>query len=157
MGVADATTPATLADARLTAADGARLLALADGLCRVGRLRDGRDAGQFSVFNFRLRAAYEPSRGGRPPAMVVLMRAGMFRRHTWWARAHWPVPGRPMRLEVPKPIDRGWSWPLDVDEIRKRLTKESVWREAVGASWEARVAEVEGWLAAAVVAPFERG
>lgn len=145
----------TLADANLPVEQAARLFALADGLCRIGRVREGREAGQFSVFNFLLRASYEPDEGEGRRAMVVLMRAGMFRRHTWWGRVRWPHAGAPMRIEAAKPVDRGWSWPLDIDEIRKRLTHERVWLDAVGQPWEERVSEVEGWLADAAVARFD--
>jgi len=180
IAVADETTPddlTSLEEANLKLEQAAELLALADGLCRIGRLRDGKHAGQFSIFNFRLRAAYEvvspqldatgdseppldsnpldPNPPDQREPLVVLMRAGIARRHTWFARVYWADDGRPMRIEAPSALDRGWEWWLDIDEIRKRLVTEEVWIEAVGLAWEARVAEVAAELANAVVVKVE--
>jgi hypothetical protein len=172
IAVVDETTPddlTSLEEANLKLGQAAELLALADGLCRIGRLRDGKRSGQFSIFNFRLRAAYEvvpPEAGGSggsdPPAdpnprepLVVLMRAGIARRHTWFARVYWADGDEPMRIEAPSPLDKGWTWWLDIDEIRKRLVTEEVWMQAVGLTWEARVAEIALELANAVIVKVE--
>ncbi len=159
----------SLEEANLIPEQGAELLALADGLCRIGRLRDGKYAGQFSIFNFRLRAAYEtasrkadsasdaepfPDPTARAP-MVVLMRAGVARRHTWFARVYWAEAEQVMRIEAPSPLDQGWEWWLDIDEIRKRLVTEDVWMQAVGLVWHDRVAQVAAELADAVVVKVE--
>jgi len=172
IAVADETTPddlTSLEEANLSLEQAAELLALADGLCRIGRLRDGKHAGQFSIFNFRLRAAYEISSpdldaapDSEPPLdpkprepMVVLMRAGIARRHTWFARVYWADGDEPMRIEAPSPLDKGWEWWLDIDEIRKRLVTEEVWTQAVELTWEARVAEVALELANVVIVKVE--
>lgn len=149
----------SLAETNLTLDRAAGLFALADGLCRVGRIRDGKEAGQFSVFNFLLRAAYEEASGGAESrrSLVVLMRAGVVRRHTWFARVFWREGDVPMRIEVPSSLDHRWEWWLDVDEIRKRLIDEPVWLQAVGASWEERVAAVAEEIAGADLIKVEAG
>ena len=150
--MADGSESTSLDEANLSVEDGARLLALADGLCRIGQARDGANAGQFSVFNFLIRAAYEDAAAGTGPApLVVLMRAGVFRRHTWFTRMYWGTGGQPAQMEVPSALDKDWTWQADIDEIRKRLVEQGVWQESVGESFEQRVAAVAAELAEASV------
>lgn len=108
----------------------AALLALAEALTRVGTLRTGERSGQFSIHNFRLRAAYDPSE-----TLVLLMRAGIWRRHTWFCaiRDHQAQ----MELAVPRPIEQGWEWWMGVEEIRGRLVASAAWQEAVADSFDA--------------------
>lgn len=135
--------PTTWAEANLPPEQAAGLIALADGLCQIGRLRDGNDAGQFSIFNFLLRAAYEePASASSDRPLVILMQAGVFRRHAWYARLYWPNEDRPLRVELPSPIDKGWFWWPDIEEIAKRLAGEDVWRQTVGQPWQTRAAEI---------------
>ena len=68
--MADGSESTSLDEANLSVEDGARLLALADGLCRIGQARDGANAGQFSVFNFLIRAAYEDAAAGSSTCYV---------------------------------------------------------------------------------------
>ena len=136
---ADSNTP--LAEAGLPAEHAARLLALADGLCAIGQLRQGRRAGQFSIFNFLIRAAEDPehlSPDGRIGS-VVMMRAGIIRRHAWYTRFWPPHVGRPLRLELPGPIDHRWNWHDAVEEITNRLDRSETWMQAVGENVEAHV------------------
>ena len=112
--------PTSWAEANLPPEQAAGLIALADGLCQIGRLRDGKDAGQFSIFNFLLRAAYEePAGASSDRPLVILMQAGVFRRHAWYARLYWPDEDRPLRVELSSPIDKGWFWWPDIEEIAK--------------------------------------
>ena len=149
--------PTTWAEANLVPGQAAGLIALADGLCQIARLRDGKDAGQFSIFNFLLRAAYEEPAGGdteRP--LVILMQAGVFRRHAWYARLRWPHEGRPLRVELASPIDKGWLWWPDIEEIAKRLADEDVWRRTVGQAWQTRAAEIAADLQSAELYKIRR-
>ena len=129
----------------------AALLALAEALTRVGRLRTGERSGQFSIHNFRVRAAYDfctpdPGPGG---ALVVLMRAGVWRRHTWFCalrevddeRGEGEPPGDDQKagrleLAVPRPLEGDWEWWPGVEEMRGRLEASDVWQEAVGEPFE---------------------
>ena len=147
----------TWTEANLAVAQAAGLIALADGLCQIGRLREGKDSGQFSIFNFLLRAAYEtPLSGGTERSLVILMQAGVFSRHTWYARLYWPHDGRPFRLELPSPIDKGWTWWPDVEEIAKRLAGEDVWLQTVGQPWQARSAQIASDLQSAELVKIRR-
>ena len=107
----------------------ADLVVLAEALTRIGMLRTGERSGQFSIHNFRLRAAYDASE-----TLVVLMRAGIWRRHTWFCA----VQNRQaqMELAVPRPMERDWEWWRGVEEIRDRLIASEVWQEAVGDSFD---------------------
>ena len=107
----------------------ADLVVLAEALTRIGMLRTGERSGQFSIHNFRLRAAYDASE-----TLVVLMRAGIWRRHTWFCA----VRNRQsqMELAVPRPMERDWEWWRGVEEIRDRLIASEVWQEAVGDSFD---------------------
>ncbi len=138
----DATSERLLAEARLPAEDAAQLLAVADGLCAIGQLRTGTRAGQFSIFNFLLRCApdHEHSSADERTPYVVLMRAGILRRHAWYARFWPPDSERPLRLQLPAPIDKSWHWRDDLEEIAKRLDRSETWALAVGHSVEAHVA-----------------
>lgn len=125
-----------LEEARLPEPDAARLLSVADGLCAIGQLRTGVRAGQFSIFNFLLRCAPDPdyhSPDERLP-YVVMMRAGILRRHAWYARFWLPDENRPLRLQLPSPIDQSWHWRDDLEEIEKRLDPSETWTLAVGHS-----------------------
>lgn len=108
----------------------AALVALAEALTRIGMLRTGERSGQFSIHNFRLRAAYDANE-----TLVVLMRAGIWRRHTWFCA----VRNRQtqMELAVPRPMERDWEWWRGVEEIRDRLIASEVWQEAVGDPFDA--------------------
>ena len=148
-----------LEEARLPAPDAARLLALADGLCAIGELRTGVRAGQFSIFNFLLRCAPDTdydSPDERTP-YVVMMRAGILRRHAWYARFWLPDSERPLRLQLPSPIDKSWHWRDDIEEIRKRLERSETWTLAVGHSVEAHAAHFAQLLEAVDVVKLERG
>lgn len=145
---------AQLTAANLPLADAARLFALADALCAIGALRSGARAGQFSVHNFFLRAAYETAAGatarsGEAGVLVVLMRAGVLRRHRWHARFRGTV--TPPALELAGPMDRDWRWRPDVDEIYERLAPSRAWQEAVGRGPAVAAADWEARLRAAVV------
>ena len=149
--------PTTWAEANLALREAAGLIALSDGLCQIACLRDGRDAGQFSIFNFLLRAAYEdPPMGSTDQPLVILMQAGVFRRHAWYMRLHWPHGGQAFRLELASPIDRGWLWWPDIQEIAKRLDGKDVWRQTVRKSWQTRSAEIAADLQAAELYKIRR-
>lgn len=149
--------PTTWAEANLVPDQAAGLIALADGLCQIASLRDGKDAGQFSIFNFLLRAAYEEAAAGDTQrSLVILMQAGVFRRHAWYARLRWPHAGRPLRVELPSPIDEGWLWWPDIEEIAKRLAGEDVWRQTVGQPWQTRAAEIAADLQSAQLFKIRR-
>ena len=137
----------TWAAANLSLERAASLIALADGLCAIGRVRDGESAGQFSIHNFLLRAAVEPvdsvgETGGDGTGdfgpMVVMMRAGVMRRHAWYMRVHRNEVGMPHQLDLPSAVDADWEWWPNVEEITRRLIDEPVWTSAVGESFEAR-------------------
>lgn len=135
----------------------AALLALGDGLAAIGRLRTGRRAGQLSIFNFRLRAACEESEDPQAP-LVVLMRAGAVRRHTFFCR-YTPAPADDPQaapsLGVPGPIDRDWDWWPAFEEVRDRIIGQPVWLEAVGAPYVDRLAAYEAALAGARLVEME--
>lgn len=138
-----------LEEARLPVEQAALLLAVADGLCAIGELRTGERAGQFSIFNFLLRCAAEEGADGDQadePAHVLLMRAGILRRHAWWMRYRLPAGDAPLRLELPGTLDKGWDWLPAVEEIAERLRRSEAWQEACGASVDSRVS----WFAAAL-------
>ena len=139
-------------EANLPLERAAALIVLADGLTAIGKVRTGRAAGQFSIHNFQLRAAYEVeaegSDGGAP--LVVLLRAGAFRRHAWYMRVHL-AEGAPVRLELPGPIDAGWDWWRGMDEIRDRLEAQPVWQQALGSPYAVRVEEMEAALLDAAI------
>ena len=145
--------------ANLSADRAAALIALADGLAAIGQLREGRRAGQFSIFNFLLRAAEDtdaPLRDGRAP-LVVFMRAGIFRRHLWYLRAFLAEDSAPLRVELPAPIDRDWDWWSDLEEIRGRLAHSDGWSQAVGAEPDAHIARIGDTLARAEVVRLDTG
>ena len=154
--MSDTASRLTWEQTNLTREQAAELLALADGLAAVGALRTGRRAGQLSIFNFRLRAATEGSDAAGAP-LVVLMRAGVFRRHAFFARF---TPGRPdvaAALALSGPIDRDWAWRPPFEELRDRIVGRPVWREAVGASYEERVAAFRAALASVEPGRFAEG
>jgi hypothetical protein len=145
----DHSNPLTWDEANLPLERAASLIALADGLCAIGRVRDGKDAGQFSIHNFLLRAAVEThddavdggtDSGGsadfRP--MVVMMRAGVMRRHAWYMRVHHDGDGRQQQIDLPSPIDADWEWWPNIEEIQSRLIDEPVWASSVGATFDER-------------------
>ena len=145
-------TASSLEEARLPLDHAAALLAISDGLCKIGASRTGIRAGQFSIFNFLLRCAEEPQRrSAERPAYVAMMRAGIMRRRTWYCRYWLPAPEQPLQLELPAPIARGWEWWLDIAEIERRLRPAPAWREAVGDPLEARIAHFRAALAGAAV------
>ncbi len=145
--------PTTLDEARLSIDHAARLLAVADGLCAIGQLRTGARAGQFSIFNFLIRCA--PDAEYPPPdertTHVVLMQAGIIRRHGWFAYFWLPDGERPLRLALPAPISGSWRWHDDLDEIGQRLAQSEAWTQAVGQSVEDRVSYFRAALAGADV------
>ena len=149
-----------LSDANLELTRAAWLITLGEGLTAVGRLRTGKMSGQFSLHNFRLRAAYEssaPAAGaaaGEAP-LVILLRAGVFRRHTWFMRVHPRVTGKALRLELAGPIDADWDWWTPLTEIHDRLATPPLWKEAVGVSFEQRVQEWASALVDAAVLPMD--
>ena len=110
------------------------------GWPRWARCGRGRRAGQLSIFNFRLRAATEGSDAPDAP-LVLLMGAGVFRRHAFFARF---APARTddgaPALGLSGPIDGDWAWRPPFEELRDRIIGQPVWREAVAASYEERVA-----------------
>ncbi len=133
---ANSEAPTSLEQARLPLDHTARLLAIADGLCAIGKLRTGTSAGQFSIFNFLLRCAPDdeyPSPDDRA-THVLLMQAGIIRRHGWYAYFWLPQDDRPLRLALPAPISKSWHWHDDVVEIGKRLEQSEAWTQAVGES-----------------------
>ena len=145
----DQSTVVTWSEANLTLERAASLIALADGLCAIGRVRDGKSAGQFSIHNFLLRAAIEPvanktagETSGHETSeagpMVVMMRACVMRRHAWYARIHRDEMGMPRRVDLPSPVDADWDWWPNVEEITRRLIDEPVWMSAVGATFADR-------------------
>ena len=146
-------TATTLEEANLPIERAAALLAVADGLRRIGAARSGEHAGQFSIFNFLLRCAEEPERrdeSGRA-AYALVMQAGIVRRRAWYCRYWHAAGGQPLRIELPAPLPRGWEWWLDVEEIMRRLAPSAAWAELVGESMEARVAHFRAALNEAVV------
>ena len=140
-----------LEEAGLPLERAALVLAVADGLCAIGELRTGERAGQFSIFNFLIRCAVEED-----GAHVVLMRAGILRRHAWWMRYRLPEGEGPLRLELPGTLDRGWDWQPAVEEIAERLRRSEVWEEALGASVDSRVSWFAGELREAEARRVER-
>ena len=133
--------PTSLDEARLPIDHAALLLAIADGLCAIGQLRTGTRSGQFSIFNFLLRCVPDdeyPSPDERT-TYVLLMQAGIVRRHGWYAYFWLPEDGRPLRIGLPAPIGKSWHWHDDVVEISKRLDASETWTQAVGCSVEERV------------------
>ena len=143
----------TLAEANLSVERGGLLLAVGDGVRRIGGARTGVEAGQFSIFNFLLRCAEEAERrdeGGRA-AFALMMQAGIVRRRAWYCRFWLGEGGEPLRLEVPAPLPGGWEWWVDVEEIGRRLGGSAVWGEVVGESVEGRVGYFREALGGAVV------
>lgn len=119
-----------LREANLPIDRAAALIALAEGLAAIGRLRTGKRAGQISLHNFQLRAAYDEAAEGSP--LVVLMRAGVFRRHTWfmWVRG---LDGEGvLEVTLRRPLERDWDWWAAIEETWGRLAEQPVWRETVG-------------------------
>lgn len=145
--VSDAPSGLTWEQANCTRDQAAELLALADGLAAVGALRTGRRAGQLSIFNFRLRAAADGSDAPDAP-FVILMRAGVFRRHTFFARFTPAGADGAAALALSGPIDRDWEWRPPFEELRDRIVGQAVWREAVGAPYDERLAAFRASLAA---------
>ena len=145
---------AVLEEAGLAVERAALLLAVGDGLCEIGRLRTGERAGQFSIFNFLIRCAAEED--GEDPPHVLLMRAGIIRRHAWWMRYRLPRGDAPLRLELPGVLDKGWDWAPAVEEIAERLRRSEVWEEAVGASVDSRISRFAQELREAEVRRVER-
>jgi len=153
-----ATPSSLLEEARRPVERAARLLALADGLCAIGQYRTGERSGQFSIFNFLLRAARDGDAGasdGRDE-YVVMMRAGIFRRHAWYLRYRLAEQGLPLRLALPGPIDRSWQWWDDVEEITRRLEPSDAWADAVGRSLADHTQHFTEALATAQVVKLER-
>ena len=149
--------PTSLEEARLPPEHAARLLAVADGLCAIGQLRTGERGGQFSIFNFLMRCALDdeyPSPDERP-THVLLMQAGIARRHGWYAY-FWLPDERPLRLAVPAPISKSWHWHDDVLEISKRLSDSEAWMQAVGESVDAHIARFAEALETAEVSRVAR-
>ena len=145
-----------LEDAGLPAERAALLLAVGDGLCAIGRLRTGERAGQFSIFNFLIRCSVEDDGGaGQDPSYVLLMRAGIIRRHAWWMRYRLPAEDVPLRLELPGVLDKDWDWLPAVEEIAERLRRSEAWQEACGASVDSRVSWFAGALREAEVSRTE--
>ena len=152
----DLSRPVSWDEANLPRERAASLITLADGLCAIGRVRDGKTAGQFSIHNFLLRAAVEVvgEAGGETggdaintaaadsTSLVVMMRAGVMRRHAWYMRVHRDAAGRPRQLDLPSPIDADWEWWPNVEEIKTRLIDEPVWLSAVGESYDERLRTV---------------
>ncbi len=160
----DQSSPVSWDEANLPLERAASLITLGDGLCAIGQFRDGKRAGQFSIHNFLLRAAIEaddevdneadgtvddgandeavgaaaPAGGADSAPMVVMMRAGVYRRHAWYMRVHRDGAGRPHQVDLPSPIDADWEWWPNIDEIRSRLIDEPVWASAVGATFDER-------------------
>ena len=132
-----------LSEARLPTEAAAQLLAVADGLCAIGQLRTGTRAGQFSIFNFLIRCAPDPEYDSPDDrtAYVVMMRAGILRRHAWYARFWLADDERPLRLQLPSPIDKSWDWLDAIEEIGERLNRSETWVLAVGQSVEAHTAQ----------------
>ncbi len=145
--------PTTLEDARLPLAQAARLFAIADGICAIGQLRTGTRSGQFSIFNFLIRCAPDdeyPSPDERP-TYVVLMQAGIVRRHGWYAYFWLPEHDHPLRIALPAPIGKSWHWHDDIVEIGRRFQTSEAWTQAVGESVEEHVARFGEWLARAEI------
>ena len=146
-------TATTLEEANLSAERAALLLAVADGVRRIGAARTGVESGQFSIFNFLLRCAEEPERrddAGRA-AFALMMQAGIVRRRAWYCRFWLPEGEEALRLEVPAPLPRSWQWWADVEEIARRLGPSAAWAEVVGEPLEARAAHFREALGDAVV------
>lgn len=146
-------TATTLEEANLSAGRAALLLAVADGVRRIGAARTGVESGQFSIFNFLLRCAEEEERrddAGRS-AFALMMQAGIARRRAWYCRFWLPEGEEGLRLEVPAPLPRGWEWWADVEEIARRLGPSAAWAEVVGEPLEARAAYFREALGNAVV------
>ncbi len=154
--MSDAPSGLTWEQANCTRDQAAELLALADGLAAVGALRTGRRSGQLSIFNFRLRAAADGSDAPDAP-LVILMRAGVFRRHTFFARFTPAGADGAAILALSGPIDRDWEWRPPFEELRDRIIGQPVWREAVVASYEERVAAFRAALAAVEPSRFAEG
>ena len=153
----DKSTEGLLTDARLPAEAAARLLAVADGLCAIGQLRTGTRAGQFSIFNFLIRCAPDPEYDSPDDrtAYVVLMQAGILRRHAWYARFWLADEQRSLRLQLPSPIDRSWDWRNAIEEIGERLDRSETWLQAVGQSVEAHTAQFAEQLKTVEVVKLE--
>lgn len=151
--------PSSLADAGLPADHAARLLAIADGLCAIGRLRTGERGGQFSIFNFLLRCAIDEEYESPDDRLthVILMQAGIIRRHGWFAHFWLADNERPLRLAVPAAISKSWHWHDDVSEISKRLDQSETWRQAVGASVDDHVERFAELLASAEIVRSRAG
>lgn len=107
----------------------ARLLAVGEALTRIGRLRTGEPSGQLSIHNFSIRAAYDEE-----GALVVLMRAGVWRRHTWFCAVR--DESGEVEVALPRSMDSDWDWWLGVEEVGGRLVASEVWEEAVSESLE---------------------
>lgn len=149
----DGEPPISLEEARLPLEQAARLFAVADGLCAIGQLRTGTRAGQFSIFNFLLRCAPDeeyPSPDERT-TYVLLMQAGIIRRHGWYAYFWLPEDEQPMRIGLPAPIGKSWHWHDDVIEISKRLERSETWSQAVGESVDEHVQRFEEALRGAEI------
>ena len=148
---------ALLAEANLTLDRLVALIAVAETLVAIGRLRDARASGQFSLHNFLLRAADEPDTSGEPGgrSLVVLMRAGVFQRHAWYLRVRWAAQGPPV-LELPAPIDADWDWWPAVEEVRERLEQSGIWVRALGASYAEQCAVLRASLADARLVKIRR-
>ena len=146
--------PITLDEINLPAERAAPLLAVADGLCRIGFARTGVNAGQFSIFNFLLRCAEEPERrdaAGRD-AYVLMMQAGIVRRRAWYCRYWPPSAERPLQIEAPAPLPQAWEWWSDIEEITRRLRASAVWGEVIGEPIEVRTSHFREALDDAVIA-----
>lgn len=154
--MSDADGPLTWEEANLPLDCAAALLAVGDGLAAIGKLRSGRRAGQLSIFNFRVRAASEGGDSAED-RLVLLMRSGIMRRHTFFCRFTPPAAvqsGRASTLALSGPIDRGWDWWPPFEELRDRLIDTPAWRNAVGESYDERLARFRSQLAGADLRPM---
>lgn len=155
----EAEQPTSLEEARLPVEHAARLLAIADGMCSIGRLRTGERAGQFSIFNFLVRCA--PDEDYQAPdertTFVILMQAGIIRRHGWYAYFWLPDDEHALRLALPAPISKSWHWHDDIVEISKRFEKSDGWTQAVGQSVDEHVQYFADALETAEVVRASKG
>lgn len=144
----DGEQPSSLEEAQLPLDHAALLLAIADGLCAIGQLRTGERSGQFSIFNFLLRCAQDDEYDApdERTTYVLLMQAGIVRRHGWYAYFWLPENERPLRMAVPAPISKSWHWHDDVVEISKRLDASETWTQAVGRTVDEHVAHFRAEL-----------
>ena len=145
--------PSSLEEANLPLEHAARLLAIADGICAIGQLRTGERAGQFSLFNFLIRCTVDDdySSPDERTAYVLLMQAGIIRRHGWYAHFWRADDEHRLRLALPAPISTSWHWHDDLIEISSRFETSEAWTQAVGCSVDEHVQRYQHLLAEAEV------